>query len=183
MAFLFVFGMAHALLFDGDVLMEYAILGLILGAFRNVRQRTLLVLSCVLLAAFPVGNLLCTGCGDVALPEDALSLVELRVDHPYLGSLADVFQENVQAIPPRIGANLLGPESSLAVFSMFLLGLYVGRARILHEVTRYVPLIRWVFVVFATSQVCSWSVSRQANCDQSSRGIRAERKGAKRHIR
>jgi uncharacterized protein len=30
---LFVFGMAHALFFDGDILMEYAMLGLILVAF------------------------------------------------------------------------------------------------------------------------------------------------------
>ena len=34
---LFVFGMVHALFFDGDILMEYAMLGLILVAFRNVR--------------------------------------------------------------------------------------------------------------------------------------------------
>ena len=61
---LFVFGMAHALFFDGDILMEYAMLGLILVAFRNVRRRTLLVLACVLLAAFPVGNLVHTESGD-----------------------------------------------------------------------------------------------------------------------
>ncbi len=60
LAILFVFGMAHALFFDGDILMEYAMLGLVLVAFRNVRQRTLLILACVLLAAFPVGNLLHT---------------------------------------------------------------------------------------------------------------------------
>ena len=164
-AVLFAFGMAHALFFDGDVLMEYAILGLILGAFRNVRQRTLLVLSCVLLAAFPVGNLLCTGRGDVVQPDDALPLVELRVDHPYLGSLADVFEENVRAIPPRVWSNLHGAESSLAVFSMFLFGLYIGRTRILHEVTRHVPLIRrvfgWGIGIGAVSALAEWSLTQK----------------------
>ena len=42
---LFVFGMAHALFFDGDILMEYALLGLILVAFRNVHRRILLILG------------------------------------------------------------------------------------------------------------------------------------------
>ena len=144
---LFVFGMMHALFFDGDILMEYAALGLILVAFRNIHSRTLLVLAFVLLAAFPVGNLIHTPSDyDVDIrSEDALPLAELRVDHPYLGSPMDVFQENATAIPPRIWSNLHGPESSLAIFSMLLLGLYVGRARILHEITPHLPLIRKVF--------------------------------------
>jgi len=144
---LFVFGMAHALLFDGDILMEYAALGLILIAFRNVRRRALLVLVCVLLAAFPVGNLIHTpNEDDVDMQsEDALPLAELREDHPYLGSPMDVFLENATAIPPRIWLNLHGPESSLTILSMFLLGLYVGRVRILHEITPHLPLIRKVF--------------------------------------
>jgi len=147
LAILFIFGMAHALVFDGDILMEYAMLGLILVAFRNVHQRTLLILACVLLAAFPVGNLLHTQSTDDVVEqwEDSLPLAELREDHPYLDSPMDVFRENAFAIPPRIWSNLHGPESSLAIFSMFLLGLYVGRGRILHEIKPHLPLIRRVF--------------------------------------
>jgi hypothetical protein len=77
--------------------------------------------------------------------EDELPLAELREGHPYLGSPMEVVLENAEVIPPRIWSNLHGPESSLAIFSMFLLGLYVGRARILHEVTPHLPLIRRVF--------------------------------------
>jgi len=144
---LFLFGMIHALFYDGDILMEYAILGLCLVAFRNVRQRTLLVLACVFLAAFPLGNLIHTeSASEIAEQlEDALPLAERRVGHPYLGSPMDVFRDNAESIPPRIWQNLHGPESVLAIFSMFLLGLYVGRARILHEVTLHLPLIRRVF--------------------------------------
>ncbi len=161
---LFVFGMAHALFFDGDILMEYAMLGLILVLFRNVRLRTLLVLACVLPAAFPVGNLIHTESVAelVAQLEDAMPLDELRVGHPYLGSPMDVFVENAAVIPPRIWSKLHDPESSLAIFSMFLLGLYVGRARILHEVTPHVPLIRTVFSwgigIGALSALAEWSL-------------------------
>jgi len=67
------------------------------------------------------------------------------VDHPYLGSPMDVFQENATAIPPRIWSNLHDPESSLAIFSMFLIGLYAGRARILHEIRVHLSLVHKVF--------------------------------------
>ena len=164
---LFVFGMAHALLYDGDILMEYAALGLILVAFRNVRGRTLIILSFVLMAAFPVGNLIHTETS-VELAEqaeDELSLAVLRLDHPYLGSPMEVFRENALAIPPRIWSNLHGPESSLAIFSMFLLGLYVGRARVLHQVTHHLPLIRkvfvWGIVIGALSALAEWALKQK----------------------
>ena len=167
MAILFVFGMAHALFFDGDILMEYAMLGLILIAFRNTQQRTLLVLAFVLLAAFPVSNLVRTESGDdLAVQwEDSLPLTELRVDHPYLGSSMDVFRENAFAIPPPIWSNLHGPESSLVIFSMLLLGLYVGRARILHDVAPHLPLIRrvfgWGIGIGTASALAEWSLSQR----------------------
>ena len=159
---LFVFGMAHALFFDGDILMQYAMLGLILVAFRNVRGRTLLILACILLAAFPLGNLIHTESADEMVErwEDELPLAEMREDHPYLGSPMDVVLENAAVIPPRIWSKLHGPESSIATFSMFLLGLYVGRARVLHEVMPHLPVIRrvfgWGIGIGAVSALTEW---------------------------
>ena len=162
---LFVFGMGHALFFDGDVLMEYAALGLVLSVFRNVRPRALVVLAGVLLAVFPLGNLVGMGSDNVAQSEDALPLAELRLDHPYLGSIGDVFEENALAIPPRIWSDLQDPESSLAVFAMFLLGLTVGRTRILHEVTRHLSLIRkafgWSIGIGTVSALAEWSLAQK----------------------
>ena len=164
---LFILGMAHALFFDGDILMEYAMLGLVLLAFRNVRQCTLLILACVLLAAFPVGNLLQMQNTDdvVAQWEDSLPLAELREDHPYLDSPMEVFRENAFAIPPHIWSNLHGPESSLAIFSMFLLGLFVGRSRILNDVGPHLPMIRRVFAwgigIGVVSAFIEWSLAQK----------------------
>ena len=186
LAILFVFGMAHALFFDGDILMEYAMLGLILIAFRNVHRRTLVVLALVLLMVFPVGNLVRTESGDdlAAQWEDSLPLAELRVNHPYLGSPMDVFRENTFAIPPRIWSNLHGPESSLAIFSMFLLGLYIGRGRILHDVAPHLPLIRRVFAwgvgIGVVSALAEWSLTQKYGYavfteSTASNGIRGQR--------
>ncbi len=129
---LFLIGMIHALFYDGDILMTYAILGLILIPFRRLQQSTLLVLAFVLLAAFPVFNMISSlnevEPAVVSIPtEIEPTLAETREGHPYLGSLADVFAENAPAIPPRIWAHLDGAESHLAFFAMFLLGLCIGK--------------------------------------------------------
>lgn len=164
---LFIFGMLHALVYDGDILMEYAMLGLILIAFRNARPRILLILACVLLAAFPVGNLLHTQSGDDLADqlEDSMSVVELRADHPYLGSPMDVFLENALAIPPQIWSNLHDPESSLAIFAMFLLGLLLGKTRVLLEVAPHIPVIRrlfgWGIGIGAASALAEWSLGQK----------------------
>ncbi len=144
---LFFFGMAHALIFDGDILMQYAMLGLILVAFQNFPGKLLLTLSMVLLMAFPIGNLVHEPDYEDVLneAEDGLPLSVQREDHPYLGTLMDVFEENVEAIPPRIWEDLHQPESSLAIFSMFLLGFWLGRTRIIQTESQHLLLIRRVF--------------------------------------
>jgi uncharacterized membrane protein YeiB len=56
LAVLFVIGMLHALLYSGDILMGYAMLGLLLIPFSKAPPRLLLVLAVVLLAVFPIGG-------------------------------------------------------------------------------------------------------------------------------
>jgi uncharacterized protein len=145
--FLFLFGMAHALIYDGDILMEYAALGLILVLFHKAPDWILLVLACLLLAAFPVGNLVHTpGEEEIAMQlEDELPLEVLRAGHPYLGSAMDVFEENSEAIPPAIWSGLHQPESSLTIFAMLLLGFLIGRAGIIRDSKTDTLLLQKVF--------------------------------------
>jgi len=147
LAILFVFGMGHALFYDGDILMEYAVFGLLLIPFRKLKSSVLLVLAVVLMAAFPLGNMINSQFGFETQTdeEDSLPLAERRIGHPYLGSVGEVVEENASVIPPRIWSGLHGPESSLAIFAMFLLGLNFGRSRILENVARHQALIRRVF--------------------------------------
>ena len=46
--------MGHTLFYDGDILMYYAELGLILAAFRKLPPKGLLLLAALLLLAFPI---------------------------------------------------------------------------------------------------------------------------------
>jgi uncharacterized protein len=155
-------GMAHTLFYRGDILAQYAALGIVLLAFREVPQRALLVLAFVLLAVFPVGNAVVSinqGVPEVSMEAEP-TLAERREGHPYLGKVGDVIAENVPMMLRRIWRNPLGPESSLPIFAMFLLGLYTGRSRILHDVPQHLPLIRkafgWGLFIGITAAVAEW---------------------------
>jgi uncharacterized protein len=153
LAILFVIGMAHALFYDGDILMLYAELGLVLALFRNAPPRLVLVLAVALLALFPVGRAMrsvITGdtaaiaAAPVDLEAARVRIEQRRQTHPYsVGSVADVMKHNANTIPRLpLPENQLGPEPALAQFAMFLLGLYAGRRKIFHDVERHLPLVR-----------------------------------------
>ena len=155
LAVLFVIGMGHALLYDGDILMYYAELGLILVLFRNVPPNVLLVVSAILIMAFPIERAVTSlsegpqviASLDVRLDEARERLEERRQSHPYsVGSISDVMAKNAQSIPANVLTDMRGAESALATFSMFLLGLYAGRRRIFHNVAVHRALIRRVLL-------------------------------------
>jgi len=151
---LLIIGAGHAMIYSGDILMQYAELGLLLVLFRNVPPRLLLLLSVCLLAVFPVGRAV-TSLVDpaqaapiveysVRLAEATAEMEERRQTHLYaVGSMREVMADNARLENPFAG--LLGSESSVAIFAMFLLGLYTGRRRIFHDVTKHMPIIRRVF--------------------------------------
>ena len=151
---LFVIGAVHAMIYDGDILMLYAELGLVLVLFRKVPPKLLLVLSVGLLAVFPIGRaatslLEPTQTAAVAdypvrLEAATARMEENRETHVYaIGSIREVMADNAYVANPFTG--LLGPESSIAKFAMFLIGLYVGRRKIFHDIPKHMQLIRRVF--------------------------------------
>jgi len=150
---LFAIGAAHALFYDGDILMIYAELGLLLTLFIWVPPRVLPALALGLLLLFPVGNLL----HSMAVPPDAVAssgpsetgaewYERRRADleaHPYaVGSMVDVFRFNSAAIRRSPLDDPLSPESNLAIFAMFLLGLYVGARGIAYDLAGHRTLVR-----------------------------------------
>ena len=151
---LFVIGAGHAMIYRGDILMQYAELGLLLVLFRNVPPRLLLVLSVCLLAVFPIGRAVTsfleptqtvmTADYAVRLEAEIAEMEESRRTHVRaVGSMREVMADNAKLENPF--TQPLGPESSVAVFAMFLIGLYVGRRGIFHDVAKHMQFIRRVF--------------------------------------
>jgi uncharacterized protein len=138
---LFAFGAAHALLFDGDILMLYAELGIGLLLVRRLPTRMLLLLAIGLMLVFPLARFVSTQ-DQPAATEEILSIADARAQleqdqstHVYAtGSLAEVAADNASAIPANPLEDVKTPESGLAVFAMFLIGFSVGRSGILRDI-------------------------------------------------
>jgi uncharacterized protein len=155
---LFAFGAAHALLFDGDILMLYAEIGVGLLLVRRLPTRWLLVLAVGLLLVFPLSRLVESANSPekrgeaVSVSEARAELEEARRTDVYaVGSLAEVAMDNANAIPADPLEDRKTPESGLAVFAMFLVGFAVGRHRGLFDIPGHAePLARvraWGLVI------------------------------------
>ena len=141
LAVLFALGVAHALLFDGDILMLYAELGLGLLLVRRLPARVLLALAMILLLVFPVLHYRSPPDEPVEATAIETARAQLeearRVDVYAVGSLAAVMKDNADVIPTDPRADLAAPESSLAVFAMFLVGFVCGRSGFMREIRRH----------------------------------------------
>jgi uncharacterized protein len=147
LAVLFALGAAHALLYDGDILMLYAELGLGLLVVRRLPTRGLLLLAFGLMLVFPLVRFASAPerpAGSEGIQEARARLEVDQRTHVYAtGSFAEVAADNASAIPADPLEDLTSPESGLAVFAMFLLGYSVGRSGILLDIPGHaVPIAR-----------------------------------------
>lgn len=133
---LFLLGIAHAVvLFPGDILMTYAVLGLVLFAARNAAPRTvvraaiwLVVALSVLLLGQGLLALAASGPAGVAGPEESVAA--------YRGDPVSVLHANLRQWRELLGGDLLYAPHLLAAF---LVGLAAGRRGVLAESHRYRP--------------------------------------------
>lgn len=138
---LFAVGAAHTVLYDGDILMLFAELGLGLLLVRRGSTRSFLLLGAGLLLVFPLVRLASAPERSARGNEIRKARVQLeraqRSDVYAVGSFAEVAAENATAIPADPLEDIDTPESGLAVFAMLLFGFSVGRSRVLNEIPRH----------------------------------------------
>jgi len=150
LAVLFAFGAAHALLYDGDILMLYAELALGLLVVRRLPTRGLLLVAAGLMLAFPLARLASIGDAPAGMQEiESVAESRARLERAQhtdvyaTGSLAEVAADNASAIPADPIEDVQSLESGLAVFAMFLLGLAIGRSGVLRDIRAHrAPMAR-----------------------------------------
>lgn len=156
-----VIGLVHlTLLWWGDILLLYALLGFVLIAFRDASDRTLLVTAVALLASpilidFTImlsGGRLDPGAPFLRLGEAmfegwfGITGGEAAVwDLVLNGGLMGLLQWNLPGPFYRF-ADLLSTSRLPRVLGMFLIGLWVGRRELFRKVEAYGPLLRRVLV-------------------------------------
>lgn len=164
---LLVIGLLHtSLLWYGDILVPYALLGFVLILFRKRTDRTLLVWIAILMVGVP---LLMGGIPFVmdamGSPLPAPDLAELAKRNAETlavfqgGSYADVVQENLhQAAKFYFGRKAV---FLLYILGLFILGLYVGRRRMFERVAthrqRFRQIALWgIPIGLITGAVIGW---------------------------
>ncbi|HVM17320.1 MAG TPA: DUF418 domain-containing protein [Gaiellaceae bacterium] len=144
LAALFVLGVAHAvLLWAGDVLTAYAVVGAALALFRRKRDRTLLVwaadLSFVHVLLLVVTALAYAVLGDPPGP----AIVEVTA--AYRGSFAEVTAQRAADAAWAIPEGILGAGPGF--LAMFLVGYWAQRRDLLRRVEEHRSLLRRAAVV------------------------------------
>jgi uncharacterized protein len=123
---LFIIGAAHAMfLFFGDILMLYAILGIVLWCCQGKNCRSLIVTS----AAVGLVGLVLQAAAMVFLPEAAYDFAaETQRTANYLGSFWQVTRQRVADLPETLA--FIAIFNGLPALSMFLLGFATGRDKL-----------------------------------------------------
>ncbi|GAA2008920.1 DUF418 domain-containing protein [Nocardiopsis rhodophaea] len=146
LAGLFVIGALHAvLLFQGDILTTYALLGLVLLAMRRVKARTALITAAVLVGLVVIQFRWLALSGMAPFDADAARAAGSQTTAALAGSPLTVIAEHVQALP-HMAVALVGMQGPVAL-AAFLVGLAAGRHRALADVSvhdRALRLIQWI---------------------------------------
>ncbi|MGW4498277.1 DUF418 domain-containing protein [Micromonospora sp. NPDC004336] len=138
---LFVLGALHAvLLYHGDILTTYALLGLVLLAVRRTEPRGALLAAAVIVGVVATVIGLAAVLGATVVPDEAAAVAAgARSTEALRGGLGDVVLEHLRSLPAMLGA--LAVQGPLA-FAAFLVGLAAGRHRMLAAVPSHENLLR-----------------------------------------
>lgn len=143
---LLLLGLAHAaLLYVGDILVAYAILGAVLLRLRDAGDRALLrtaaglVAATVLLVTLTGVAIAVAGPGVAEAADPAGTSRALAATR---GAPPEVIAARLRAYPGTLAFALFGQGPT--ALAMFLIGLWAGRRRLLERVDEHLPLLRRV---------------------------------------
>ena len=150
---LFAIGIVHALIWYGDILKDYALIGLVLivtARWSAARTGQAAVCALILRAVWPL---------IVWLIVAWLAPLEKHADpaesffaltRTFAGSDASaVFAANLGLLKFK-ALQMLYDGKAISVLGMFLLGAYIGKRRLCRDLALHAPLFRRVFAVGAT---------------------------------
>ncbi|WP_280234627.1 DUF418 domain-containing protein [Nocardia cyriacigeorgica] len=136
-AALLLIGIAHiCLLWIGDILTLYAVLGVILVLLRKIRPRTALITGAVLYVLFASLAFIPGSGGGIGMLGQIFDLEAIRTG--FLGSVPETFATQLETGPRFLLFTFVG--QGFTSMGMFLIGLAAGKARLFEDADR---LRRW----------------------------------------
>lgn len=163
LAVLFVIGMAHHLVYRGDILAIYAALGLVLLLFYRVSDRWLLVTAAAVLFGMPrllqASWIVATG-SDASLALDDQAALEHYWDTLKAGSPVAIGLLNLRdGVMPKLDFQFSFFGRGYQTLGLFLVGLYIARRRWHERIETFLPAIRrltwWSIGVAVAALLCA----------------------------
>ena len=153
---LLLIGAAHfLLLWDSDILHDYALLGFVLLLFRRRSFKTLLVWASIFLS-IPLMFYGLTTCYSITRQMNPVLMNRISFEDPAKDQKTieetqriysrGTYTEMIELRARDLLRDLLPDTEDAYVITIFLLGLYIGRRRIFHDVSAHRPFIRRVQV-------------------------------------
>lgn len=140
---LLLIGFVHQMFFTGDILMFYALLGLLLIPMRKVRNKVLVGVALVLLLNLPGVLFAALQASQTPSPEQQRTAQEMTLFFQQMGerhfkiksqgSLAELVRINLGEALALKGGFLIFSGRLWITFACFLLGMYAGRIRLFVE--------------------------------------------------
>jgi uncharacterized protein len=148
LAWLFIFGLVHSCIWAGDVLHMYAILGLLLLAFRNLSDRAVIGLIIFTLIYPAIEGVILLRITTPADTQRAVSFMKDLVAGDFAAVESGSFWVAVQQSLRTWSATYISPMSWYVVPRVYitllttaLLGLLLGRRRFFQNAASYLPLV------------------------------------------
>jgi uncharacterized protein len=148
LAWLFIFGLIHSCIWAGDVLHMYAILGLLLLAFRNLSDRVIIGLIIFTLIYPAIEGVILLKITTPADTERTVSFMKDLVAGDFAAMESGSFWAAVQQSLRTWSATYISPMSWYVVPRVYitllttaLLGLLLGRRRFFQNAVAYLPLV------------------------------------------
>jgi uncharacterized protein len=142
---LLVIGLSHLfLLWYGDVLTVYSVLGFGLLLFRNLSVKSLLSWAAIFIFVVPLTSMFFLRLPESLGSPEAAAIKAQLLEASTHGSHFDVISANASFYLGVFFPSVM--PTSLALLGRFLLGLLAGRLRLFHEPAQRLPLLRKVFL-------------------------------------
>jgi uncharacterized protein len=155
--FMLLLGLVHILIWSGDIVLFYAMLGFLLLPFRKFTDKTLLITGATLILLPIVLYAAKMQWAWVNAPATFLKDIGIKIDEKLLGITGDatynewvkkagwwdILQSNVSGIFWRFNY-LLFVSRIPKVFGMFLIGFVIGRSNFYKNISQHKKTLYWI---------------------------------------
>ena len=149
---LFIIGLIHSVIYSGDILVFYSVIGLFMVPFYQANSKTILAVALffflgggrfIAYGIFGNSPILFSATHHLGVEEYVIALME--------GNLLDVLKLNFLKMPEQANYQIQGYSGKgYLTFGFFLLGLWMGRSRLLQDIGTNIDklkkIIIWAFV-------------------------------------